>query len=64
MEISVPTIDMQSLQAMLQLRHPHLSFDADSLPSDPMEFTVDAIRLSGTTLEEQALGFFTHRKLC
>ena len=63
MEVSVPTLDLHSLRAIAQLRHPNTSFDTDTLPSDLLEFTVDAIRSSATTSEEQALGFFTRRKL-
>ena len=63
MEVSVPTLDLHSLRAIAQLRHPNTPFDTDTLPSDLLEFTVDAIRSSATTSEEQALGFFTRRKL-
>ena len=63
MEASVPTLDMHSLRAIAQIRHPQSSFDTDNLPSELLEFTTDTIRSSATTSEEQALGFFTRRKL-
>ena len=63
MAMSVPTLDLHSLRAISKLRHPNSSFDTESLPSDLIEFTIDAIRSSATTSEEQALGFFTRRKL-
>ena len=63
MDISVPTLDIHSLRAISSLRHPDTRFDANNLPSDLLEFTIDAIRSSATTSEEQALGFFTRRKL-
>ena len=63
METLVPTLDVQSLRATSKLHHPNLSFDTKSLPSKLLEFTIDAIRSSATTSEEQALGFFTRQKL-
>ena len=55
MEILVPTLDVQSLRAISKLCHPNLSFDTELLPSDLLKFTIDAIRSSATTSEEQAL---------
>ena len=63
METVVPTLDIQSLRAISKLCHPNSSFDADSLPSDLLKFTIHPIRSSATTSEEQALGFFTGQKL-
>ena len=56
METLVPMLDVQSLRAISKLCHPNLSFDTESLPSDILKFTIDAIRSSATTSEEQALG--------
>ena len=49
MDITIPTLDMQSLQAISQLWHPDSSFDPDSLPSELLEYTINAIRSSATT---------------
>ena len=51
MEMSALTQDMHSL------RHLNSSFILQLLPSVLVKFTVNAIRLSATTSEEQALGF-------
>ena len=61
--MSVPTLDIQLLRAISKLRYPGSSFNTKYLPSDLLKFTIDTIRLSATTSEEDALGFFTRQKL-
>ena len=59
MEVTVPTIDLHALRAIARLRDPELSFTKDDISSELIEFSINAIRPSATTLEEQALDFFT-----
>ena len=63
MEVTVPTIDLHALRAIACLRNPELSFAEEDISSELIELSINAIRSSATTSEEQALGFFTRRKL-
>ena len=63
MDASVPTLDLHSLRCISRLRNPELSFEEDDISSEMIELAINAIRSSATTPEEQALGFFTRKKL-
>ena len=70
MDISIPTLDIQSLKAITKLRHPELfednshdSFDQADISTELIELMINAIQSKETTPEEQALGYFTRRKL-
>ena len=70
MEISIPTLDIHSLKAITKLRHPevfednpHDPFDQSDISTELIELMINAIQSKETTPEEQALGYFTRRKL-
>ena len=70
MEISIPTLDIHSLKAITKLRHPeifednlHDPFDQSDISTELIKLMINAIQSKETTPEEQALGYFTRRKL-
>ena len=58
-----PTLTVADIRAIAALRHPDLDFSPDSLSSEQIATVISAIQSSAITLEEQALGRFTRRKL-
>ena len=63
MNSSVPTLDIYSLRAITQPRHPDLQFEEEDLSTEEIEVFINAIQSNATTPEKQALGHFTRRKL-
>ena len=58
----MPTIDIQDLQAIAKLQHPNSNFSSKSIPIEMIETAINAIESKATTLQEQALGYFTQKK--
>jgi hypothetical protein len=63
MDVSIPTLDIHSLQAITRLCNPAMSFEETDISSEIIELMIKAIQLKATTSEEQALGHFSRRKL-
>ena len=65
MDFTVPTITIHSLRVITKLRcaDPNLRFDSSELSAKAIELVINAIRSKSTTPEEQALGYFTRKKL-
>ena len=73
---SIPSIDMHSLRATSRIRAPMMKdklnsewiaegdrFSEQNLPIELIETVINAIGPQATTPEEQALGYFTRKKL-
>ena len=71
MEVASPTLDVHTLQAITRLRFPKSfptgntsdPFCEADITSEMIEHLIHAIQSKATTLEEQALGYFTRKKL-
>ena len=59
----VPSLAPGDVRHIAAIRFPDHDFSENNLPSDQLEFHLNAISSSATTTEEQALGRFTRRKL-
>ena len=72
MEVSIPSLDIHSLRAITKIRYPEIfeeyknneeAFDQNDITAEYIELMINAIQSKSTTPEEQALGFFTRKKL-
>jgi hypothetical protein len=72
MEISTPSLDIHSLRSITRIRHPEIfdnfsldedAFEQNDITTECIELMINAIQSKSTTPEEQALGFFTRKKL-
>ena len=72
MEITTPFLDTHTLRAISKLRHPDiwdniqldlLTLTNANISTEVTERLINAIQSKETTPEEQALGFYTRKKL-
>ena len=57
------SLNLESIRAIASLRHSDLYLSEDSIPSDMIQIAIRTLQLDSITPEEQALGFFTRKKL-
>ena len=60
---NIPSISIADLRDIASIRHPHLNFSEESIPTEVVELAINAIWSDATTPEELSLGCFTRFKL-
>ena len=59
----VPTLSVADIRAIASIRYTGLDMSEDALPTEMIKVCINTLNLDFMTPEEQALGYFTQKKL-
>ena len=62
-EEHILSLNLESGRAIASLRHPDQNLSEDYIPSEMIQIAIHTFQSDAVTPEEQALGFFTRKKL-
>mgnify|MGYP003312282947 FL=1 len=57
------TLSLADIRAIASIRNPDLELSEESIPTELIQMCINTLTSDATTPEEQALGYFTRRKL-
>ena len=62
-EKHILSLNLESIRAIASLRHPDQDLSEDYIPSKMIQIAIRTLQSDSVTPEEQAMGFFTRKKL-